>query len=153
MVPQVGPSRFRRLLEVFGEPEAVWRARPLDLARAGLDRRAVDGLVELRGRIEPGKVWEQIERLGIKLLTLSDAAYPEHLREIADPPPVLYIKGELLPADRWAVAVVGTRRATAYGRQVVARLVGELSPSGVTIVSGLARGIDALAHRAALDAG
>ena len=153
MVPQVGPSRFKRLLDVFGEPEAVWKARPLDLARAGLDRRAVDGLVELRAKLEPGEVWDRIERLGVKLVTLAEAEYPEHLREIADPPPVLYMKGDLLAADRWAVAVVGTRRVTAYGRQVVERLVGELSRSGVTIVSGLARGTDALAHRAALEAG
>jgi DNA processing protein len=89
----------------------------------------------------------------VRVITLDDAGYPDHLREIADPPPVLYVKGELLSADRWAVAVVGTRRVTAYGRQVVERLVPEMARAGVTIVSGLARGTDALAHRVALEAG
>ena len=153
MVPQVGPSRFQRLLDAFGEAEAAWRAAPLPLARAGLDRRAIGGLAELRAKVDPAEVWQKLERLGVIVMTLADPTYPEHLREIADPPPVLYLKGGLLAADRWAVAVVGTRRMTAYGRQVTERLVGELARSGVTIVSGLARGVDALAHRAALEAG
>ena len=153
MVPQIGPSRFQRLLEVFGEPEAVWHASAVALAQAGLDRRAIEGLAELRTKLNPAAVWAPLERLGITVLTLADPTYPAHLREIADPPPVLYLRGALLPADRWAVAVVGTRRMSAYGRQVVERLVGELARSGVTIVSGLARGVDALAHRVALEAG
>jgi DNA processing protein len=153
LVPQVGPSRFKRLLDHFGEPEAVWRAAPLELARAGLDRRAIEGLIEQRQKVQPEEVWARIERLAVGVVTLDEASYPELLREIADPPPVLYLRGELTSADRWAVAVVGTRRMTAYGRQVVERLVGELARAGVTIVSGLARGVDGAAHRAALQAG
>lgn len=153
MVSQVGPARFKRLLEVFGEPEAAWKAGPRALAEAGLDRRAIEGLAELRAKLDPAEVWGRIQRLGVTVLTLDDPAYPEHLGHISDPPPVLYLRGELLPADRWAVAVVGTRRMTAYGRQVVERLVPELARAGVTVVSGLARGVDAAAHRATLEAG
>lgn len=153
MVPQIGPSRFKRLLEAFPEPEQVWKAKPLALAEAGLDRRAIEGLGQLRAKLDPAEVWARIEKLGIQVVTLADEAYPEHLREIPDPPPVLYVRGELLSADRWAVAVVGTRRVTAYGRQVVERLVSELARAGVTIISGLARGTDAAAHRVALESG
>lgn len=153
MVPQIGPTRFRRLLEVFGEPEAAWRASPLELTRAGLDRRAIEGILRLRRTADPQAVLERLGRQGVRLLTIRDPGYPELLREVHDPPPVLYIKGELLAGDRWAVAVVGTRRVTSYGRQVVERLVGELARAGLTIVSGLARGVDGVAHRVALDAG
>ena len=153
MVSQVGPARFKRLLEVFGQPEAAWRASTRELALAGLDRRAIEALGKLRAKLDPAAEWARLERLGVRVITLDDAAYPDHLREIADPPPVLYVKGELLSADRWAVAVVGTRRVTADGRQVVERLVPEMARAGVTIVSGLARGTDALAHRVALEAG
>jgi DNA processing protein len=153
MVPQIGPSRFKRLLDVFGDPEAAWRASPVPLAAAGLDRRAIQALTKLRQTLEPADVWSKIEQAGVRVITLQDAAYPEHLGNIADSPPVLYLRGELLPADRWAVAVVGTRRVTAYGRQVTERLVAELARAGVTIVSGLARGTDAVAHRVALECG
>lgn len=153
MVPQIGPTRFRRLLEVFGVPEAAWRASPVELARAGLDRRAIEGIVRLRQAADPQAVLTRLERQGVRLLTIDDADYPQLLREVHDPPPVLYIKGELLASDRWAVAVVGTRRITSYGRQVVERLVPELARAGLTIVSGLARGVDGVAHRVALEAG
>jgi DNA processing protein len=138
---------------VFGDAEAAWRSGELALARAGLDRRAIEALVELRARLDPAETWARVQRLGLTVLTLHDPSYPELLREIADPPPVLYLKGDLLPNDRWAIAVVGTRRVTAYGRQVVERLVGDLARAGLTIVSGLARGTDGLAHRVALEQG
>jgi DNA processing protein len=153
MVSQVGPARFKRLLEVFREPEAAWRASAVELARAGLDRRAIEALGTLRQKTDPAEVWDRLERLKVGVLTLEAAEYPGMLKEIADPPPVLYVRGEIQPADRWAVAVVGTRRVTAYGKQVTERLVGELAQAGVTIVSGLARGTDAVAHRIALEAG
>ncbi|MBU1879469.1 MAG: DNA-processing protein DprA, partial [Chloroflexi bacterium] len=89
----------------------------------------------------------------IGFLLYSDPDYPALLREIHGAPPVLYVRGELLPRDEWALAVVGTRRVTAYGREVTSRLAGELARCGVTVVSGLARGVDTVAHRAALDAG
>ena len=152
-VSQIGPARFKKLLEAFGDAEAAWKASPGALAMAGLDRRAVEALAALRSKADPAEVWQKVERTGAKVVTWDDAAYPEQLGHIPDPPPVLYIRGNLLPTDRFAVAVVGTRRVTAYGRQVAERLVADLARAGVTIVSGLARGTDAVAHRAALQAG
>ena len=138
MVAGIGPARFGRLLEHFGGARAAWTAPALDLAEVGLDRRAVRSLLDLRTKLDPEAEWRRLERLGTAVLTLDDAEYPSRLREIADPPPVLYVRGGLTLADEWAVAVVGTRRATAYGRQVVERVVGEVARAGVTIVSGLA---------------
>jgi DNA processing protein len=152
-VPQIGPARFKRLLEVFGEAEAAWKAGARALGEAGLDRRAIEALGQLRTKLDPAEIWARLERQGVTVLTWDEAGYPEHLRHIPDPPPVLYVKGRLEPVDRWAIAVVGTRRVTAYGKQVVERLVGELVSAGVTIVSGLARGTDAAGHRAALAGG
>ncbi len=150
MVAGVGPARFARLLEHFGSARAAWTAPALALAEIGLDRRAVRSLLDLRTRLDPAAEWRRLEQLGISVLTLDDPAYPPRLREITDAPPILYVLGALIPADEWAVAVVGTRRASAYGRQAAERLVGEVARAGVTIVSGLARGIDTYAHRAAL---
>ena len=96
---------------------------------------------------------EAMERVGITALTWEDQDYPRMLKEIYDLPPVLYVKGTLLPEDERSVSVVGTRRATAYGREAATQLTTDLARTGVTIVSGLARGIDAVAHRAALEAG
>src|SRR6185436_18009863 len=90
---------------------------------------------------------------GVSLVILDGQPYPSALRELADPPPVLYVRGELTPADDWAIAVVGTRRASAYGRQAAERIVADVARAGVTIISGLARGIDTHAHKAALAAG
>ncbi|MCC6173704.1 MAG: DNA-protecting protein DprA [Chloroflexi bacterium] len=153
MVSQIGPSRFARLLERFESAEAAWRASPLELAGAGLDRRAIESLVALRSRVDPAAECRRLEAAGVSILTLDDSAYPSRLRETADAPPVLYVKGQLTLADDWAIAVVGTRRMTVYGRQVTERIVGDIARAGVTIVSGLARGIDTVAHRAALAAG
>jgi DNA processing protein len=153
MVAGIGPARFGRLLDAFGGARAAWGAGELELAAVGLERRAVRSLLDLRKRLNPEAEWRRLERLGATVLTLDDPEYPARLREIADPPPVLYVQGGLTMADEWSVAVVGTRRATAYGRQVVERIVGEVARAGVTIVSGLARGVDTFAHRAALAAG
>jgi len=90
---------------------------------------------------------------GVRAITWEDPDYPSLLREIPDPPPLLYVRGTLEPEDSWAVAVVGTRRASVYGKEVTRRLVTDLARSGITVVSGLARGIDGVAHQAALEAG
>ncbi|MSQ42536.1 MAG: DNA-protecting protein DprA, partial [Dehalococcoidia bacterium] len=96
---------------------------------------------------------ERLERAGVTALAPVDARYPSRLREIDDAPPLLYVRGEWRAEDEWSVAVAGTRRATAYGRQAAVELCRGLAATGVTIVSGLARGIDTIAHRTALEAG
>jgi DNA processing protein len=153
MVKQIGPARFNMLIERFGSAEAAWNASMLEVAAAGLERRAVESLGKLKATVDPDAEWQRLQRAGVSIVILDDPAYPSALREIADPPPVLYVRGELAPADDWAIAVVGTRRATVYGRQATERVVGDVARAGVTIVSGLARGIDTHAHRAALSVG
>lgn len=149
----IGPVRFQRLLQLCGDAGAAWNASLFDLAAAGLERRSIDALHRLRSRTTPAELTARIQEQGIQALLLEDAAYPDNLREIADPPPVLFVRGQLLPSDCQAVALVGTRRATTYGLAVAERLAADLSRAGITVVSGLARGIDAAAHASALAAG
>ncbi len=96
---------------------------------------------------------ERLQKAGVKAYCWTDDEYPKHLREIDDKPPVLYVLGDLRPEDEWGVAIVGTRRATPYGRQVAEHFATDLAHQGITVVSGLARGIDAVAHRTAIASG
>lgn len=148
-VKGIGPARFALLLGTFVTARAAWEAAPAAWRAAGLDERTAASLARQRTRIAPDAEWERLVRLRVQALTIKHTGYPKLLREIAQPPPVLYVRGELTPADDWAVAIVGTRRASAYGRQVTERLAGELAAQSITIVSGLARGIDTHAHNAA----
>lgn len=152
-VPGVGPVRFRRLLERFGDARRAWQALPSELRDSGLEPATVDALVESRQRGALDEALEKVSRVGAEVVTGEDQAYPPRLREIPDPPPVLYVKGELTEEDAWAVAVVGTRTPRPYGRAVAQDLAAGLAASGLTVVSGLARGIDSLAHEAALETG
>ncbi len=151
-VPHVGPSRFRRLLEQFGSIAAAWEA-PERKLRAAVDERAVSELITLRNSVDVAALWDHTTRHGIRVTCWTDDDYPYLLREVPAPPPILYYRGQLAEVDRTAVAIVGTRRATAYGREMAHRIAFELATAGVTIVSGLALGIDGVAHRAALEAG
>jgi len=153
IVPRIGPIRIRALLKHFGTLEAAWHADSSQLLAVGLDRLALQNLVTIRASISLDKEWEKVERLGVQLLTWEDQAYPRLLREIDDSPPLLYVKGQLTAADEWAVAVVGTRRSTSYGREAAHQIAGDLARNNITVVSGLARGIDSEAHKAALEAG
>ena len=150
----IGPVRFKQLLDFFHEDAAAaWHAGGKDLAQAGLDQKVIESFLEQRSRIIPEQELEKLERLRIHVITWKDQAYPTLLKEIDHTPPVLYIAGTLSEADRFALAVVGTRKASVYGRQVTERFATELAKGEVTVVSGLALGIDTIAHTAALDAG
>src|SRR6266849_10232925 len=153
MATGIGPVRFSRLLEICGGARQAWQASDLELAAAGLERRTADSLRRLRAQTTPNAVAVRLKKLGIRALTLLDDEYPALLRQVADPPPVLFLRGKLTIEDGQAVAIVGTRRATSYGQAVAQRLARDLAAAGVTIVSGLAKGVDTQAHRAALDAG
>jgi DNA processing protein len=152
-VKGIGPARFRLLLDAFGTAEAAWRAEQHAWQSAGLDTRTAVAFEQQRRRIVPEAELERLLRLRVSVLRFTSGDYPRLLREISLPPPILYVRGRLLPADDMAVAIVGTRRASAYGRQVAERLAADLVAQGITVVSGLARGIDTHAHTAALDAG
>ncbi|MDQ6747318.1 MAG: DNA-protecting protein DprA, partial [Candidatus Dormibacteraeota bacterium] len=153
LVKGLGPVRLQRLLAAFGDAGRAWAAAPGDLLAAGLEPKVVESLLVTRKSFDPAALQARLAALGATVLTWADSGYPDRLRQIDGAPPVLYVLGEVSPADDWAVAVVGTRQVTAYGREVTTRLAGDLARSKVTVVSGLARGVDTLAHRAALDAG
>jgi len=152
-MPGIGRARLLQLKEYFGSLENAWKAPEGKLRQAGLDSRSVDALVTLRPKISLGAEIEKLERHKVKVLVCEDSCYPSRLKEIYDYPPVLYVRGNLPPQDESCLAVVGTRRPTIYGRQVTEEIVTDLVHSDITIVSGLARGIDSIAHRTALDAG
>jgi len=150
----IGPVNFRLLLNAFQNDLAVaWRADGRELARAGLHQKTIDAFLMQRVKIEPEREVECLEKAQVSILTWRDPTYPALLREIDASPPVLYLKGALSEADQFALAVVGTRNVDNYGQQVTERLATELARGQVSVVSGLALGIDALAHNAALEAG
>ncbi len=149
----IGPARLRALLDFFGGVAEAWHADAASLFEIGLDRRSVDNLLAARRSFDLAGELERLQQAAVKVLTWDSDDYPINLRNIHDPPPVIYVKGELLPEDDWAVAVVGTRQASVYGKEAARHLAADLARNGVTVVSGLAAGIDAVAHQAALDAG
>lgn len=146
----IGPVKLRLIREHFGDMEWAWRAGPQDLIAAGLDEKTVQEIVARRPHIFPEREMEILEERGIQVITWEQPSYPPRLKEIYSAPAVLYLKGNLLPEDEWAVAVVGTRRATVYGREAAEQLAGALGRNRVTVVSGLAKGIDTAAHQAAI---
>ena len=152
-VSAVGSTRTRLLEKHFGSLEAAWEAPAGELRAAGLGPAAVSAIATVRGRVDPQEEMDRLARLGVQPLTWHDPAYPQLLRNIYDPPPVLFAKGSLGPPDERLVTVVGTRNPTAYGREAAHHLAADLARNGVTIASGLARGIDAAAHRSALEQG
>jgi DNA processing protein len=153
IVRGIGPTRLRALLDYFGDVERAWRASPGELAGAGLDRRSLENLLAARAKLDLEQELARITDFGVRVLTWDSPDYPRLLREIPAPPYLLYVKGTITEEDAWAVAVVGTRRVSSYGREVTRRLVAPLARSGITVVSGMARGIDAEAHWTALKSG
>ena len=152
-VSLLGTVRFRRLEAHFGDLRHAWEASPAELKAAGIENGPAREILAARDTISPEAEQERLERASVRPINWNNPEYPWRLKEIHDPPPVLYVKGTLLPEDERAVAVVGTRGPTAYGREAASVLAADLARNGITIVSGLARGIDGIAHRATLDAG
>ena len=152
-VSGVGRARLALLEGHFGSLERAWQANAAELIQAGLDRRTARNVAKSVTSIDPDEEAARVQAAGVRSLTWHDDEYPPRLNEIYDNPPVLNVRGSLTADDERAVAIVGTRKPTAFGRQAAYQLAHDLACSGVTIVSGLARGIDAIAHRAALEAG
>jgi len=153
-VPGVGPRSRRALLARFGSAEAVLAARPADLAQVpGVSRKVVEAIVAGGDDRYADGVLGLCRERGVGIVRHGSSDYPGLLARIDDPPGLLFTRGEFLPCDALAVAIVGSRHATAYGRKIAWQLAGGLARAGYTVVSGLARGIDAAAHRGALDAG
>jgi DNA processing protein len=153
LVNGTGPAKLQALLDYYGDLRAAWQAPEDQLQRIGLDKRAIATFQEVRATVDLDRYAARVSAAGIDVLTWQSDRYPRLLREVAASPPVLYVAGKLQEMDGWAVAVVGTRRVTPYGRQITRELVAGLARSNVTIVSGLARGIDGIAHKTALEVG
>jgi len=147
----LGPVKLRKVTDYFGSAARAWEANALELKEVkGLDIRTINNILEAKKKFSPEKELEAIEKLGIQVLTSNDHNYPPNLKEIYASPPVLYLKGNILPEDQKALAIVGSRKATFYGLRITEELSGKLVENGVTVVSGLARGIDTAAHQGAL---
>ncbi|MGE0060104.1 MAG: DNA-processing protein DprA, partial [Dehalococcoidia bacterium] len=152
-IPRIGAVRAATLESYFGSLADAWRAGPSELRASGLDRSSVESIVAERASISPDDEMEKLQKAGVKAYSWREEAYPARLKEVDDHPPVLYVRGDLLPEDEWAVAIVGTRKATPYGRQTAEEFATDFARQRITVVSGLARGIDAVAHRASMNAG
>lgn len=152
MVRGVGNVTYRELLTRFGSPEAVLRANSEALKEAGVHTEVARAITSFDQWRTIETELRKISQTGVRLITRLDAEYPENLTHLHDPPPFLYVRGSLLPEDRLAIAIVGSRFASAYGRGVARDLARGLTEKGVTVVSGLARGVDVEAHRATLEA-
>jgi DNA processing protein len=152
-VPGIGAARLRALLDYFGDLEVAWHAPTHDLRQAGLDRRSLASLLGIREALDLDAELERLQRAGVQVMTWDDALYPPNLHQAYNAPPVLYVRGRFETRDEWAVAVVGTRRASVYGKEAGRMVCAGLTQAGVTVVSGMAQGIDSVAHRACLDAG
>ncbi len=151
LVPEIGPKRLAHLLNWFGNLPAAWTASEAQLKQCGLDPQPTANLVATRTQIDLEAELTKVERTGAWLVTLADHRYPSLLSQLPDAPTVLYVRGTLTPEDNRALSIVGTRKATTYGRDVAYDLAKQLAHNGVTVVSGLAHGIDTAAHRGAID--
>lgn len=151
-VRHIGPARIARLLSRFQTLSEAWPA-PLESLRLVLEPRALSELASARRVVEPERRLDDLRRRGIRILHAEHPEYPRLLVEASGRPTVLYIRGRLTAEDDRSVGIVGTRRSTVYGKGVTERISQELAAAGVTVVSGLARGIDAVAHHVSLDSG
>jgi DNA processing protein len=147
-------GRLRDMQNRFGSSRGAWEATAAELRSVlGGREKMLAGLLGVRTTIEPAKELEKLERMGVQVVTIDEPGYPSLLAEIGAPPPVLFLRGSILETDVLAVAIVGTRAPSAYGRDMARSIARDLARAGVTIVSGLARGIDGIAHEAALETG
>jgi DNA processing protein len=150
-VPNVGPIRFISLVKHFGSPDAVLSASEKELSKFPEIGTVIAS--NIKGKVDwelAEKQFELIEKNQVQLLTFRDEAYPENLKSIYDPPPFLFTRGKIKKEDKNAIAVVGCRAASSYGRQITEKIGRELAKRGITIISGLARGIDSIGHLSAL---
>ncbi len=147
----IGSVKTQQLLRNFGTADKVLQAKRAELTRIpGISEKIADNILHWQKKVSLKEEIAEIEKAGIKLITFQDEQYPSNLKEIYDPPIILYVKGDLLPEDKYSIALVGSRRSSNYGRESAMRLARELGANGFTVVSGLAHGIDTAAHRGAL---
>jgi DNA processing protein len=149
----IGPMRTKLLLSYFKSAKNIWNTSQKELAEVNLGTKLIEKFVEYRNKFDFESYSQKLKKESVVPVTIFEKDFPENLKDLDDCPFVLYVKGTLKKSDSRAVAIVGTRMMTSYGREVAQKLSGELSGYGITIISGLALGIDAEAERAALTAG
>jgi DNA processing protein len=154
LLPDVGPARARKLLSVFANPEMIFRAGFDDLRQVdGIGAVVAKKIRDFSSWGDIGRQISEMEAMDIKVISLQESSYPEMLKEIDDAPVVIYARGDILPNDKFAIAIVGSRRLTQYGTSVAEKISEDLAACGFTVVSGMARGVDSISHRGALRAG
>jgi len=150
---KIGAARFKKLYNYFPNMEAAWQSDFLDLQKSGLEPNIAQEFIIVRKDIDPDLELEKVQKENIQVMTVKDENYPKLLKEIFNPPALLYIKGDLQNLNnKFNLAVVGTRKISNYGKQITPELVKPLVQNGFTITSGLALGVDALAHHSAVEA-
>lgn len=147
---KIGPVRFKKLYNYFESIKQAFFASASELKEAGIEENITEYFIEKRKRIDPDLEMEKLEKENIEIITILDKSYPRILKEIYNPPPLLYIKGNFQKSDELSIAVVGTRKPSPYGKQVALEIVRDLTKQGITIISGLAIGIDSIVHDCAL---
>ena len=153
MLPTVGPVRLRRLLEVFKEPQRILAAKRNDLRKIeGIGSEVADQISDWESTVDLDAELDRVREFGATVITQGSPSYPKPLREIHAPPIVLYVWGELQQRDHHAIGIIGARRTTHYGVESAKKLAYQLAYAGLTVISGLARGIDTAAHQGALAA-
>ncbi|NLE09715.1 MAG: DNA-protecting protein DprA [Dehalococcoidales bacterium] len=152
-VPGVGRVKINVLEKYFSNIESAWNAPSHELKLAGLDDTVIQSIVSARKEISLDEELEKLNKSGVQAFSYKEDGYPLKLKEVYDYPAVIYVKGTFMPEDEYGISVVGARKATPYGRQVTEEITTDLARAGITVISGLARGIDTIAHKSALAAG
>lgn len=151
-VDGLGPIRLKLVLEYFKDPKGAWEADPRQLKELHIPDGVIEKFKEKKKTLDPLEYFEKITKEGIKILSVFDEGYPKNLKEIHDPPVIIYYRGEIKDLEK-RIGVVGTRKITGYGKTVTEKFTQGLVEAGLVIVSGLARGVDTVAHQAALESG
>jgi len=152
-IPNITEKEIATLLNHFDHPRRIFSTTTNELIQLGISKRLAQAVVGYRRSDELKRRIEAVEKRGVRVILRGDDEYPDWLCEWTFPPPILFLWGRIVPEDKDSIGIVGTRRATGYGRAVAELFATELARAGLTIVSGLARGIDSVAHKAALKAG
>ncbi|KKP69054.1 MAG: protecting protein DprA protein [Candidatus Moranbacteria bacterium GW2011_GWE1_35_17] len=152
-INRVGPQKIKILMSYFGSGEKIWNSSPSELISSGLSEKLSQIIVTERIKINPQEEWAKLEKENIQAISFFDKNYPASLKEIPSAPQILYVKGDFDFNSSPMIAIVGSRKYSSYGQQVATSLAQDLAKAGLTVVSGLAIGIDAFAHRGALDGG
>lgn len=151
LVDGLGPLRLQKIIEHYQDPKLAWEDNPQNIKQLKIPQSSIDILKNLRIKLNPEKYLEQVLTSGIKVLSFFDSDYPQTLKNIYNPPIILFYKGQILEKDQFSISIVGTRKITSYGTLVTEKLTSELVAQNLTIISGLARGVDTIAHQTAIN--